>query len=166
MDPAVELTLRLIRAGQEALNPMSSLSGWVLFPSLKQLQWREARDMLSSVPKPVIVAALVEPGAVALWSAPELTPEGRRSLDAQIRNQRDNFEAMISAIGLDPSDEIETPDQGFRLSVTDFRRWTQDYCISVIGLSLAASSTPRTGRLQVRRPGGHQPPVGWMDAAE
>lgn len=165
MDPAAELTLRLIRAGQEALDPKSSLLGWTFFPVIRHLSWSDACDLLAAAPKPVMVAALIEPGTIALWSAPDLDETSKPSLDDQLRNQCAYFDAQLDGLGLAPTDEVETPDQLFRLGVTEFRVWVREYCISVIGVGLSASSRPGTCRLHVRRPGGHQAPIGWEDPA-
>lgn len=165
MDPCAELTLRLIRTGQEALDPRSSLVGWVLFPEMKQVSWSEARDALTSAPKPVLVAALIEPGAMALWGTDALGQQGRAALESQIRNQSAYYDAKLSALSLGGSDAIETPDGEFRLSVAEFTRWTCEYCTTVIGVGLESSPSPGTGRLLVRRPGGHQPPIGLVEPA-
>jgi hypothetical protein len=163
MDRCAEMTLRLVRTGQEALDPRSSLIGWTLFPSIKQMSWSEARDILASAPKPVLVAALIEPGAIALWSMAELEHQGRAALEYQIRNQSEYYDAKLRAIGLATADAIETPDGEFRLSMSDFKQWTHDYCMTVIGVGMGISPSPGVGRLLVRRPGGHQPPIGWID---
>ena len=165
MDHCAELTLRLIRTGQEALDPRSSMVGWALFPAMKQVSWSEARDILTSAPKPVLVAALVEPGAIALWSMATLEDQGRAALASQIRNQAEYFDAKLNAPGIATLDAIETPDGEFRLSPADFKQWVSDYCLTVIGISMEISPSSGIGRLLVRRPGGHQPPVGWVDPA-
>jgi hypothetical protein len=132
---------------------------------MKQVSWSEARDILASAPKPALVAALIEPGAIALWSMAALDHQGRAALEHQIRNQSEYYDAKLSALGLATSDAIETPDGEFRLSVAEFKRWARDYCITVIGVGMGTSPSPGVGRLLVRRPGGHQAPIGWVDPA-
>jgi|CXWL01.1.fsa_nt_gi hypothetical protein len=163
MDPAAELTLRLIRAGQEALDPKSSLLGWTVFPEIRHLSWVETRNLLAEAPKPLLVAALIEPGVLAYWKAAELDAPSHQSLDDQISNQCAYFDSKLELPGLALVDEVETPDQTFRLSVADFRRWVREYCISTVGIGMSTSPRQRTARLHVRRPGGHQPPIGWED---
>ena len=165
MDLRAELTLRLIRTGQEALNPQSSMVDWTFFPEMKQVSWSEARDHLASAPKPALVAALIEPGAIAVWGPAALVHDGRAALEYQIRNQSAFYDAKLSALGLAVSDLIETPDGEFRLSVAEFKDWALEYCITVIGVGIGASPSTGIGRLLVRRPGGHQAPIGWVDPA-
>ncbi|HEY4320725.1 MAG TPA: hypothetical protein VGM77_06035 [Gemmatimonadales bacterium] len=164
MDPCAELTLRLIRTGQEALGPRSSTVAWTFFPEIIRANWSEARDILAAAPKPALITPLIESGAIAMWSMDMLGDRGRASLEHQISNQVEYYGAKLHAGGMTSSDAIETPDGEFRVSVDEFRQWTRDYCINVIGVGLGPGPTPGTGgRLLVRPPGGHQAPVGWVD---
>lgn len=165
MDLCAELTLRLIRIGQEALDPRSSMIDWTFFPEMRRASWSDARDILVAAPKPALVAALVEPGAVALWTSTALEGESRSALEYQVANQCEYYNEKLAGLGLVDSDEIETPDSEFRLPVSEFRRWATEYCISSIGVGMTASQSPRIGRLLVRVPGGGQPPVGWTNRA-
>jgi hypothetical protein len=164
VDPCAELTLRLIRTGQEALGPMTSRVGWTFYPELKSASWAEARDILAAVPKPAIVAAIVEPGMLALWSMDALGERGRDALAYQIRNQCAYYDEKLTAVGVDATGEIETPDGDFRLSVAAFRQWAQDYCIAGIGIGMEPGPTPQTGRLLVRPPGGSRPFIGSIES--
>jgi len=139
--------------------------GWSLFPEMKQVTWSEARNTLGVAPKPLLVAALIEPGAIALWTMAALEHQGRAALEYQIRNQSEYYDAKLGALGLATSDAIETPDSEFRLSVAEFKVWAREYCITVIGVGMGTSPSPGVGRLLVRRPGGHQAPIGWVDPA-
>jgi hypothetical protein len=165
MDVRAELTLRLIRTGQEALDPRSSMVDWMVFPEMTQVSWPGAAEILASAPKPVLVCALVEPGTIALWSMAALAHRGRAALEHQIQNQSGYYDAKLSALGLAVADSIETPDDEFRLSVAEFKEWAREYCITIVGVGMGASPSAGIGRLFVRRPGGHQAPVGWVDAA-
>lgn len=161
MDPAAELTLRLIRTGQEALGPKSSRVGWFIYPDIRHVPWEDARALLADAPKPVMAAALIEPGLIAWWKRGELDLAGQQSLDDQLRNQCSYFDSKLDSLGLTLADEVETPDQQFRLSVADFKRWVREYCITAVGVGLGTSLRPRTARIHIRAPGGHLPPIGW-----
>jgi hypothetical protein len=164
MDPCAELTLRLVRNGQEALKPLSSLSNWLLLPDHRELTWDQAGELLTAARKPVIVAALLEPGAIAFWSLDSLRQESVRAMDREFANQRQYFSDKLEALGLTGDDRVETPDGEFQLSVADFRRWGTEYTVTV-GIGLSKSPRARTARVLLRPPGGGGPPVGWVDPA-
>lgn len=165
MDLCAELTLRLLRAGQEALNPRSSDIGWVFFPEQRPVGWAEAGDRIEAVPKPAIIAALLESGWVAVSSLERLAADHRSDLEREFANQVQYFSDKLAALALTDHDFIETPDGEFRLSVAEFKRWVREYSVPPIGIGLALSPVPHTGRLLVRPPGGHQAPLGWIAPA-
>ncbi|MGD9523402.1 MAG: hypothetical protein AB7N73_05620 [Gemmatimonadales bacterium] len=142
---------------------MSSLRGWLVLPQPRQVSWGEARELLAAARNPLLTAALVEPGVVALWTPDDFDAAGLRSIEAQFRNQVSFFDAKLEAFGLKPDDEVETPDEGFRLGVREFRRWAHEYCLPATGIGMLASPRPRTARLSVRYPGGCRAPVGWVE---
>ncbi len=160
MDTRAELTLRLVRIAQEALQPRSSLVDWMLYPHYRRASWTDARQLLATAAKPVLVAPLVEPGCLAFWGASDLSADARRSVDAEIANQRDYFTSRIAALALTAPSFVESPDAIFRLPLADFEDWSAEYCIPVgFGVTRSAADT---ARVLVRLPGGHAPPVGWI----
>ena len=161
MDASAEFTLRLIRAGQEALKPLSSLSNWHLVPQCEHLTWSQVSELLAATPKPVIVAGLLEPGWISFWSADSLSPTAKSIVDRECANQREFFAEKLRALGLADDACVETPDGEFLLSVVDFRRWAGEYAVS-LGVGMGKSPRPNTGRMHVRLPGGGGPPVGWV----
>jgi len=162
MDVCAELTLRIVRAAQEALNPRSSLVGWFFFPAHRQISWSDANQALASASKPLIVAPLVEPGSIAVWSIDTLESSDRKRLEYEFANQRQYFREKLEMLGLNDSDHVETPDGEFRVTVAEFRGWSAEYSIP-IGIGMSRSPTPNTARLLIRPPGGGGPPVGWID---
>ncbi len=164
MDACAELTLRLVRAGQEALNPRSSRIDWVFFPENRHATWSQARDILAGAAKPVIVAPLLEPGTVALWSIDALQPEHRIAAEREFANQWEYLNEKLATLALGDTDQIETPDSAFTLTVAEFRQWAKQYAVDV-GISITASPVARTGRLLIRPPGGGRP-VGWLEPHE
>jgi hypothetical protein len=83
MDACAELTLRLVRAGQEALNPRSSMVDWVFFPENQHATWAQAREILTGAAKPLIVVPLLEPGHIAIWSVGALQPQHHSALERE-----------------------------------------------------------------------------------
>ena len=159
-DTCAELTLRILRAGQEALNPLSSMIDWIFFPEGKHTTWSEAREILAAASKPLIVAPLLESGSLAIWSASAL-PKQRASLERDFANQRQYFNEKLAVLGLSDSDFVETPDGGFTVTVAEFRRWATEYAVHV-AIGMIASTVLRTARLTIRPPGGGRP-IGWID---
>jgi hypothetical protein len=166
MDACAELTLRIIRLAQEHDNLTRTSVDWHFFPGERHAPWAAARDILSATAKPAIVAALVEPGALAVWSVGEMHPPERESCERAFANQIAYFGEKLRLLGLDDGGSIAltTPAGEFTMTVADFRRWMSEYAISV-GVSLDRSSVPGTGRILVRPPGGGRRPIG-MEAAD
>ena len=164
MDACAELTLRLARAAQEALNPRSSLVDWFFFPTHRRRNWSDAAKELAGARKPAVVAPLLEPGSIALWSLDELPSLDRSRVEREFANQRDYLSGKLESLNLKDEDHVETPDGEFRIVVADFRRWAAEYSIAV-GIGMAASPNPRTGRILIRPPGGGGPPVGWVESS-
>jgi hypothetical protein len=161
MDTCAELTLRLVRAGQEALNPVSSMLDWDFFPEHQHATWSQAREILTQAAKPLIVAPLLESGSVAIWSVAALQPQHRAALEPEFANQCQYVNEKLAALALEDTDHVETPDGTFTLTVAEFRQWAAQYAIHV-GIGMTASQVPRTGRILIRPPGGGRP-VGWID---
>jgi hypothetical protein len=164
MDVYAELTLRLVRAGQEALNPRSSMVDWVFFPDHQRATWSQARAILAEATKPLIVAPLLESGSVAIWSVSALQPQHRTVLEREFTNQCEYFNEKLVGFALDDSDQIETPDGTFTITVAEFRQWATQYTVFV-GISITATPVARRGRILIRPPGGGRP-VGWIDPGQ
>jgi hypothetical protein len=164
MDACAELTLRLVRAGQEALNPRSSMLDWVFFPEHQHATWSQAREILTGAAKPLIVAPLLESGSVAIWSVGAIQPQHRAALEREFANQCQYFNEKLAALALDDTDQIETPDGSFTLSVAELRRWATEYTVPV-GIGMTASPVARRGRILIRPPGGGRP-VGWIEPGQ
>jgi len=161
MDTCAELTLRLVRAGQEALSPRSSMVDWVFFPEHQHATWAHAREILATADKPLIVAPLLESGSVAIWSISALQPQHRAALEREFANQCQYLNEKLAALALEDTDRIETPDGEFALTVAEFRQWATQYAVFV-GIGMTASPVARRGRILIRPPGGGRP-VGWID---
>jgi len=161
MDACAELTLRLVRAGQEALNPRSSMVDWVFYPDHQHVTWSQAREILIGAAKPLIVAPLLESGSVAIWSVSALEPQHRTVMEREFANQCEYFNEKLAALALDDTDQIETPDGTFTLTVAELRQWATQYTVTV-GIGMTATPVARMGRILIRPPGGGRP-VGYIE---
>jgi len=162
MDSRAEFTLRIARAAQEALDPRSSMIDWVFFPEHRHVTWPQASEILDKASKPLLVAPLLEPGTIAIWSVNSLRPEQQAALQQEFVNQDEYLSKKLVKIGLSESDYVETPDGLLRITVGDFRRWATEYAVT-FGISLTRSLDPHIGRILIRPPGGGRPPIGWID---
>lgn len=165
MDACAELTLRLVRAGQEALNPCSSMVDWDFFPAHQHATWSQARKILSGAAKPLIVAPLLESGSVAIWSVGALEAQHRTIFERELANQCEYFNGKLASLALEDTDQIETPDGTFTLTVAELRQWATQYTV-LVGISVTATPVRRRGRIIIRPPGGGRPPVGWIDPGQ
>ena len=161
MDTCAELTLRLVRAGQEALSPLTSMADWDFYPEYQRATWAHAREILATADKPLIVAPLLESGQVAIWSISALQPQHRAAAESEFANQCLYLNEKLAALGLEDTDRVETPDGEFALTVAEFRQWATQYAVFV-GIGMTASLVAGRGRILVRPPGGGRP-VGWID---
>lgn len=164
MDAGAELTLRLVRAGQEALNPRSSMVNWIFFPNHQHATWPQAREILTGAEKPLIVAPVLESGSVAIWSVSALQPQHRTVLEREFANQCGYFDEKLAALALDDADQIETPDGTFTLTVAEFRQWATQYTVFV-GIGMTETPVAGRGRILIRPPGGGRP-VGWIEPGQ
>ncbi|HEV7387017.1 MAG TPA: hypothetical protein VGN73_00265, partial [Gemmatimonadaceae bacterium] len=156
MDACAELTLRLVRAGQEALNPLSSMVDWVFFPDHQHATWSQAREILTGAVKPLLVAPLLESGSVAIWSVGEFQPQHRAVAEREFANQCQYFDQKLAGLALGDTDQIETPDGTFTLTVAELRQWATEYAVAV-GIGMTASPVAGRGRILIRPPGGGRP---------
>ena len=158
MDVCAEFTLRIIRLAQETVQLNRTSVEWMFFPEGRHGPWTAARDILAATPKPVMIAALLEPGAIAMWSVDEMLPSERARAEHEFANQSAYFEEKLSLLGLGNGDSIAltTLAGEFTMTVADFRRWMREYALS-LGVGLDRSSVSGTGRISVRPPGGGRP---------
>jgi len=158
MDVCAELTLSLIRLVQETEALNRTNVEWVIFPDGRHAPWAEARDILATTPKPVLIAALLEPGWIAMWCLGDMSSVDRARAESELENQCGYFDDKLRRFGLSDDDRIAltTLAGEHTMSVADFRRWMREYALS-IGISLDKSTVARTGRIVVRPPGGGRP---------
>lgn len=158
MDVCAELTLRIIRLAQETEQLNRTNVEWVIFPDGRHAPWSATRDILAATTKPVMIAALLEPGWIAMWCLADMPPQDRARAESELENQCAYFDAKLRMFGLGDDDRIAltTVAGELTMSVADFRRWMREYALS-IGISLDQSKMPATGRIVVRPAGGGRP---------
>ena len=161
VDVCAELTLRIVRMSQEALNPLSSLADWWFLPENRHARWAEAREIFSESPKPILIAPLVEPGMIVVWTLDSVQADVRQNWEREFANQCQYFDEKLKGFGLSDADAVtlEGPAGEYKISVADFRRWAKEYAIPVAAIGMRKSSTPRAGKIIIRPPGGG-PPLG------
>lgn len=159
MDACSQLTLRLVRAAQEGLEPRSAPIDWTFYPELRRATWPEAAQILEEAPKPLLVAALLESGSVTVWNVKTLQERYRTKIERELANQGQYFSQKIAGLGLSESDPIETPYGDFILSVAEFRVWANEYAVP-FGVGMIPSPHPNRGRFIVLPAGGHRAPIG------
>ncbi len=158
---AADLTLLILRLPQGP--PRPPLKEWFLFPSFVSASPERAREFLEAAGKPVLVAPLIEPGCIGLWSFSELAPGVRASAKRELANRREYFEAKLSAWrdGIDAV-RLKEGDADLRVDFATFRTWTREYYVAV-GHGIERDADARVARLIVRPPGGAKVPIGMPD---
>lgn len=161
MDLCAELTLKASRLLQEHRGPESAFAFWFFLPEFHRAGWAEARALLTSAPKPLVVSPLVEPGMLATWRLDVMGASLRQASDNHLANQGEYYKAKLEALGLDNGSTIElrAPSGDLSLPVPEFRRWYRDYLFQ--GITIVKTADPQVGRLMIRPPGGGGPPIGW-----
>jgi hypothetical protein len=164
MDLGAELTLQICRLMQEHGRARGSRQYWTFMPEMQRASWDEARERLLDAPKPLIVAPLLEPGMLAIWSRAALDPAQRAGAELSARYREEYLTEQLLLGGLDDTSTIRFPAAGIdlTLSVPEFRQWYRDYDVA-IGISLGPDESAGAGRLLLRVPGGGAPFVGGID---
>lgn len=160
MNVQAELTLQIARLVQPR-NQRRPAADWMFWPDGFRVTWAEAIAFLADTPKPVIVAPLVEPGFLGLWSQADIGAARKETFASELANQRQYYEEKLHALGVGPQGLIHaewtTPEQ--TVTVADFLRWADDY-VMPLPISLERSDESGAVRLIVSPPGGGAPPLG------
>jgi hypothetical protein len=162
MDTCAELTLHLARLVQQRADATRSPVFWSFEPDGRRVRWPEAGSILSAAAKPLLVAPLVEPGALALWSLATMADAHRVMYVDGMANRLAYFDEKLRLCGVDDTGTIrfDSALTHFSMSVKDFRRWLQEYAMIAVGLSMDATRESGVARLVVRPPGGGGPFLG------
>lgn len=157
MDIPAEFTLRIVRFVQEQ-HVLKSMVGWFFVPEWRHASWPEARELLAVAPKPLIVAALTEPGYIATWSLDDVPSADRDGAARHITNSIEYYAEKLEICGLREADTLvlDMPGEQFHLAVSEFEQWYREYAVS-LGVTVQTTPTPHLGRVLVRPPGGGRP---------
>jgi hypothetical protein len=160
MDVCANLTLHVARFLQMPAEQPSSPVRWTFIPDGRQASWIEAADFLTSLPKPLIVAPLLEAGLLGIWIVDRLPELERKSAEYQVANQCAFVENQLEQLAVSGGAGIlfETDADRIVLAAPDFRRWIREYSVlagSRLGQGPDASCP---ARLLVRRAAGQWSP--------
>jgi hypothetical protein len=160
MDAAAELTLQIAQAMQRR-DISQSPPHWIFWPEGTRATWAEARDLLASAPKPLLIAPLIEPGSLGLWQASAFDEAKRTAFGHQFQNQLGYYAEKLTALGLSPGDTLrfDAGNSPCTIRVSEFLTWAAEYALAA-GISLGESTEARCGLILVRPPGGSAPPLG------
>lgn len=153
MTGPADLTLLALRLIQGP--PKPPVREWFFLPGFVETSAEDARAVLESTPKPVVVSPVLDPGCVALWTLASLEPAARARAEHLLANQQAFFEAKLSALFPDGVDAVQLAegDANVTLDLEAFRTWAREYFITS-GSGLEPGPEPRVARLMLRRPRG------------
>jgi hypothetical protein len=162
MDSGAELTLQIIRRVQRHSHGEARRfpDSWSFWPRGLRAGWPDARDLLTALPKPILVAPLLEPGMLGLWTDEGFDNAQRHAFAQQLANQVQYYSEKLAALNVPPDGQVRfgpavSPSA---IGVDAFLQWATEYGLSV-GISLAASPDPGVAIITVRPPGGAGPPL-------
>lgn len=159
MDTGAELTLQITRRVQAHARPdVSQESGlWTIWPRGERLDWDGARALLGCLPKPVLVAPLLEPGMLGLWTVETLDEAHRQVVDRGIANQVQYYAEKLTALGAEQGPvRFGSGAPSYAMTRDEFLHWATEYAINV-GISLETSTEAGVARVRVRPSGGGPP---------
>jgi hypothetical protein len=156
MDLCAALTLHVSRFVQMPVDPPASPTRWTFVPEGRRATWDEAAALLASAPKPLMVAPLLEPGALGSWGVRALAGDDLRRAQHELANQLAGLKHLLDQLGISDDAEVlfETPGDQLSLPVSELQRWFTEYLVFV-GWTLGSGPDPdRSVRLLVRRSDG------------
>ena len=161
MDTGAELTLQIGRlvqshaCGDVAPTP----DAWLFWPRGDRLDWEGARGLLSRLTKPLLIAPLLEPGMLGLWTLDTIDEAHRQVVGQEISNQVQYYADKLTALSTQSAVvRFGSGTAAYQMTRDEFLHWAAEYAINV-GISLAASSDPGVAVVTVRPTGGGRPPL-------
>ena len=149
MDIGAELTLQIVWRAQTHARPDGARSpeSWLFWPRGERVDWEGARAMLGALPKPLLVAPLLEPGMLGLWTADALDEPCRQVVARGIANQVQYYADKLTAIGVEQGPvRFGSETSTYEMSREGFLtgpRSTRPSCVPI--RSIRVRPTPRRG---------------------
>ena len=159
MDTGAELTLQIVRRAQSYARPEvpQAPDSWLLWPGGERLDWVKTRARLGALAKPLLVAPLLEPGMLGLWSIDTLDEERKQVASHEIANQVRYYTDKLAALGVDHGPiRFESGTSECEMSPDEFLHWATEYAINV-GISLEAAADAASARVRILPSRGRPP---------
>lgn len=159
MDTGAELTLQIVRRVQSHARPdlPEAPELWTIWPRGERLDWEGARALLSRLPKPVLVAPLLEPGMLGLWTVDTLDARHRQVVDRGVANQVQYYGDKLTVLDVEQGPvRFGSGTSTCQMTRDEFLHWATEYAINV-GISLETTADAGIARVRVRPSGGGPP---------
>ena len=159
MDTGAELTLQIVRRAQAYARPdlPQAPDLWLLWPGGERLDWVGARTRLGALLKPLLVAPLLEPGMLGLWSIDTLDEERKQLVRREVANQVQYHADKLAALGVEHGPiRFESRTSQCEMSRDEFLHWATEYALNV-GISLEAAADAASARVRILPSRGHPP---------
>jgi hypothetical protein len=159
MDTGAELTLQIVRRAQSYARPdvPQAPDLWLLWPGGERLDWVSTRTRLGALAKPLLVAPLLEPGMLGLWSIDTLDEERKQVVRHGVANQVQYYADKLAALGVEHRPiRFESGTSQCEMSRDEFLHWATEYAINV-GITLEAAADAASARVRILPSRGRPP---------
>jgi hypothetical protein len=159
MDTGAELTLQIVRRAQSYARPdvPQAPDSWLLWPGGERLDWISARARLGALAKPLLVAPLLEPGMLGLWTIDALDEAHKQVVGHGVANQVQYYVNKLAALGVEHGPiRFESGAGEYAMSREGFLHWATEYAINV-GISLEAAAAAGGARVRIFPSRGRPP---------
>ena len=107
--------------------------------------------------KPVLVAPLLEPGMLGLWSINTFDEAHKQVVGRQIINQVQYYADKLTALNVEQGlVRFGSGTSAYEMTRDEFLQWATEYALDV-GISLGASTDAGVARILVRTSSGNPP---------
>ena len=159
MQKGAELTLRITHRVQAQWRPdiSESTALWTIWPRGERVDWDGARALLGRLPKPVLVAPLLEPHMLGLWTVEMLDAGHRQVVGREMANQVQYYADKLSVLRAEDGPvRFGLGAASVEMTRDEFLHWATEYAINV-GISLETSAKAGVAHVRVRPAGGGPP---------
>src|SRR5436190_10481873 len=159
MDTGAELTLQIVRRAQSYARPDVPLApdSWLLWPGGERLDWVSARARLGALAKPLLVAPLLEPGMLGLWTIDALDEARKQVVGHGVATQVRYYAEKLAALGVEHGPiRFKSGTSEYSMSREEFLHWATEYAINV-GISLEVAADALGARVRILPSRGRPP---------